>query len=117
VPGVTINGLTPRADSNAEETARLLAALRAVAGGVSSTDAPGLVDRLPAAQRTRLAEVLDTATGVDSLGDERSGARHFIANPAIVRLRRYRAQTPAGSRYLTLQIAESGALLGVVVED
>jgi hypothetical protein len=67
--------------------------------------------------RERLGAALRASNAVESLGDERIGPRHFVANAAIVRLRRYRVQTPAGARYLTLQLAATGTLLGVLVEE
>jgi CubicO group peptidase (beta-lactamase class C family) len=117
VPGVVIHGLTPVDDPDPSETARLVGALRSVSSGTATAEAPGLAGRLPAAVRDRLAAALQAATAIDSLGDERIGPRHFVANPAIVRLRRYRVRTPAGAHYLTLQLASTGALLGVIVEE
>jgi hypothetical protein len=61
--------------------------------------------------------VLCTATAIESLGDERIGPRHFVGNPASARMRRYRATTPAGTRYLTLQLTSSAALAGALVEE
>jgi len=92
-------------------------ALRAVGANTETAAAPGLAARLPAPVRARLASVLETATAIDALGDERIGARHFVANPEIVRLRRYRARTPAGARFLTLQLSSTGSLVGVIVEE
>jgi CubicO group peptidase (beta-lactamase class C family) len=117
VPGVAIEGMTAIADPDRAETSRLLAALRSVGSGTPTPEAPGLAERLPAAVRDRLATALRTASTIDALGDERIGPRHFMANPAVVRLRRYRARTPAGARYLTLQLASSGSLLGVIIEE
>jgi D-alanyl-D-alanine carboxypeptidase len=116
VPGVVIHGLQPRPDHDPAETARLLSALRAVAAGAATADAPGLAERLPAAARERLANVLGTMAAIDSLGEERVGPRHFVANPAVVRLRRYRVRGASGASYLTLQLAEGGTLLGAIVE-
>ena len=117
VPGVVIQALTPKPDPDAKGTARLMAALRLVGAGTPTDDAPGLAERLPAPVRERLATVLRTATTVEALGDERVGSRHFMNNPAVVTLRRYRATTPAGPRYLTLQLTATTALAGVIVEE
>jgi CubicO group peptidase (beta-lactamase class C family) len=117
VPGVIVQGLEPKADSDPAETTRLTTALRAVGANTETAAAPGLAARLPAPVRARLASVLETATAIDALGDERIGARHFVANPEIVRLRRYRARTPAGARFLTLQLSSTGSLVGVIVEE
>ena len=117
VPGVVIQGMTPRADPDGKETARLKAVLAAVGAGTPTADAPGLAERLPAAVRDRLSLALRTATAMDALGDERVGPRHFMANPAVVRLRRYVIRTPSGNRYLTLQLGSTGSLLGAIIEE
>jgi CubicO group peptidase (beta-lactamase class C family) len=117
VPGVVIQGLAPRADADARETTRLMAALRSVSAATPTDDAPGLAERLPAPVRERLATLLRTATAIESLGDERIGPRHFVGNPAIVRVRRYRATTPSGMRYLTLQLTSNAAVAGAIVEE
>jgi CubicO group peptidase (beta-lactamase class C family) len=117
VPGVVIQALAPQADPDPEETARLIDALRAVGAGTPTAVAPGLANRLPAAVRDRLAAALRSSMAIDALGDERIGPRHFTINPAVVRLRRYRVRTSAGARYLTMQLASTGTLEGVIIEE
>jgi D-alanyl-D-alanine carboxypeptidase len=117
VPGVVIHGLRPAVDQRTEETARVRALLRMVADGVDSVEAPGLAARLPQAVRQRLGDVVRTATAVEFLGEEGVGASHFNLDPATVRIRRYRATTPAGRRYLTVRLSASGTLLGVLIEE
>jgi CubicO group peptidase (beta-lactamase class C family) len=117
VPGVVIQGLKPRADTDTAETARLMTTLRSVGAGTATAAAPGLAERLPAAVRSRVAAAVSADSQIESLGDEAIGPRHFVANPEIARLRRYRATTAAGLRYLTLQLSTSGTLLGVIVEE
>ncbi|MEO5894314.1 MAG: serine hydrolase domain-containing protein [Vicinamibacterales bacterium] len=117
VPGVDIHTLRPIADQQKAEWARLRKTLEAVATGAESDQAPGLVARLPARVRERIADTLRTASSVDYLGEEQVGATHFSLDPLVVRFRRYRAATPSAMRYLTLRLAASGELLGVVIED
>jgi CubicO group peptidase (beta-lactamase class C family) len=116
VPGVEIHGLAPRADGDPRETARLMDVLRLVAAGTATAAAPGLADRLSDAVRERLGDALRTPVTIDALGEERIGPRHFVGNPAVVRVRRYRARTSAGARYLTVQLGSAGEVLGVIVE-
>ena len=94
-----------------------MTAVRSVGAGTPTAAAPGLAEGLPAPVRERIAAALNTATAIESLGDERIGPRHFVGNPEIARLRRYRAHTPAGARYLTLQLSSSATLLGVIIEE
>lgn len=117
VPGTAIQGMTPRPDPDAAETARLKTALQTVGEGRPSAQAPGLAERLPAPVRARIATALRDARAFEFLGDERVGPHVFVANPAIVRLRRYRATQAGTSRYFTLQLAADGALLGAIVEE
>jgi D-alanyl-D-alanine carboxypeptidase len=117
VPGVVVQGLEPRADADREETTRLVAALQSVEAGAATADAPGLVERLPPSVRDRLRGVIRSGNRIESLGDERIGPRHFVANPAIVRLRRYRVRTSEGLRYLTVQLAATGTIMGVIIEE
>jgi len=64
-----------------------------------------------------VAAAVAASSTIDSPGDESIGPRHFVANPEITRLRRYRATTAAGVRYLTVQLSASGAILSAIVED
>jgi CubicO group peptidase (beta-lactamase class C family) len=117
VPGVVIHALTPRPDPNPEETTRLMTALKAVAAGKDTPAAPGLGTRLPTPVRERLLAAFRAATKIEALGDERIGPKHFVAFPAVVRLRRYRLPGSAGMRYLTLQLSTGGEVLGAIVEE
>jgi hypothetical protein len=110
--------MSPRADPDAVETARLMNAVRSVGAGKPTADAPGLAERLPADVRERLALAAGPERTIEALGDERIGPRHFVANPAIVRLRRYRTIAKSGApRYLTLQLDRQALLVGTIVED
>ena len=117
VPGVAIQGLTPRADPNPAESARLRTLVSSVAAGVDAPDAPGLSARLPAPVRARIETALKTATAFEFLGEETVGASHFNLDPALAKLRRYRAVTAAGMRYFTLRLSADGKLLGILIED
>jgi CubicO group peptidase (beta-lactamase class C family) len=118
LPGTAIEGLTPGPDPDDAETTRLRRALAAVAKGEDAPGAvPGLGQRLPATARERLAAALAPSTRVESLGEERLTPYHFNLDPAIVRLRRYRATTPAWTRYLTVRLAADGTVRGVLVEE
>ena len=117
VPGVAIQGLTPRADPNPAESARLRTLVASVAAGVDAPDAPGLSARLPPPVRARIEAALKTATAFEFLGEETVGARHFNLDPALGKLRWHRAVTPAGMRYFTLRLAADGKLLGILIED
>ena len=117
VPGVVIHALTPRADANPEETKQLIDTLKAVVAGNETALAPGLAARWSPALRERMAAMLRPPDEIESLGDERIGPRHFVANPAIVRLRRYRLRSPSGTRFLTTQLAANGVLIGAILEE
>jgi CubicO group peptidase (beta-lactamase class C family) len=54
---------------------------------------------------------LRPAAAFELLGEEKVGASHFNLDPATVMLRRYRASTPAGYRYLTVRLSASGTIL------
>jgi CubicO group peptidase (beta-lactamase class C family) len=98
VQGVAVQGLTPRADPNPAESARLRTVVSAVAAGVDVADAPGLSTRLPPAERARIETAEKTAKAFEFLGEERVGPSHFTLDPAVAQLRWYRAVTPAGIR-------------------
>ena len=117
VPGVAIQGLKPRVDPNPAESARLRTLVSAVAAGIDAPDAPGLSARLPPAVRARLETALKTATAFEFLGEELVGSSHFNLDPALAKLRWYRAVTPAGMRYFTLRLSAEGKLLGILIED
>jgi CubicO group peptidase (beta-lactamase class C family) len=90
VPGTDIHGLQPRPDP-----------------------APGESERL----RKELAGKLPADATFEFLGEEAVGDRHFNLNPAIVRIKRYRARTSGGMKYVTLRLSREGRLLGTLVED
>ena len=115
VPGVAVQGLQPKADPNPAETARLRTLLSSVAAGADTPDAPGLSARLPPPVRARIETALKTATAFEFLGEETVGASHFNLDPALAKLRWYRAVTPAGMRYFTLRLSAEGKLLGIVM--
>jgi CubicO group peptidase (beta-lactamase class C family) len=120
VPGVAFPSLKPIATPDAAAIARWTSVLTSVARGVDHSDAPGLATRLPALVRARLASALGlpaSPASIDYLGDEKVTDRHFNLDPAVVTYRRYRASTPAATRYLTLRLSATDRLLGVVVED
>lgn len=143
VPGVAFASLKPISDPKAAAIAHWTAVLISVAQGVDHPDAPGLATRLPAPVRARLAAAIGaspspsaTATApsstasttasatttiatakIEFLGEEAVTDGHFNVDPALVNLRRYRASTPAGTRYLTLRLSAKNQLLGVIIED
>lgn len=118
LPGTALEGLRPIDDPRPADTATLRAALRAVADG---RDAPGVVpglgQRLPPPVRARLAAAVAPSVALDDLGDERLTPYHFNLDPAVVRVRRYRARLSPRPRYLTVRLAEDGSVRGVIVED
>lgn len=118
LPGTALEGLRPVADPEATDTARLRTILGALAKGVDVTGAsPGLGQRLPAAVRDRLAATLAPSARFEALGDEWLTPSHFNLDSAVVRLRRFRATTPAWTRYLTVRLAADGTVRGVLVEE
>jgi CubicO group peptidase (beta-lactamase class C family) len=90
VPGTDVHGLQPIPDP-----------------------APAESDRL----RKELAAKLPPDSSFEFLGEEALGDGHFNLNPAIVRIKRYRARTPGGVKYVTLRLSREGRLLGTLVED
>ena len=118
LPGTALAGLKPLPDTHTAETAKLKTALAAVASG---SDAPGVVNglgqRLPAVARERLASALSPSVRLEFLGDERLTPYHFNTEPAVVRVRRYRATTREWTRYLTIRLAADGTVRGVLVEQ
>ena len=60
---------------------------------------------------------MKTATAFEFLGEELVGSSHFNLDPALAKLRWYRAVTPAGMRYFTLRLSADGKLLGILIED
>ena len=117
VPGVAVQGLKPQVDPKPAESARLRTLVSAVAAGTDAPDAPGLSARLPPAVRARIETALKTATAFEFLGEELVGSSHFNLDPALAKLRWYRAVTPAGMRYFTLRLSAGGTLLGILMED
>ena len=119
LPGTALRGLRVVADPDAGETATIRRVLAEVAAGRDTTGAvAGLGTRLPGAVRERLTSAL--AVPIErfaSLGQERLTPFHFNLDPVVVRLRRYRAITAAGTRYLTVRLAEDGTVHGVLIED
>jgi len=117
LPGVVVQGLSPKPDPNPAESARLRTLMAAVASGAEQANAPGLATRLPPLVRARIGEALRAATTVDWLGEERVDERHFNLDPALATNRWYRLTTPGGMRYLTLRLAADGKLLGILIEE
>ena len=117
VPGVDIHGVRPAADQKRPEWLRIRQILESVAAGKETDQAPGLAARLPVPVRERIAKTLRTLTAVDYLGEETVGASHFNLDPAVVMLRRYRAATPDGMRYLTVRLSDRATLMGALIED
>ena len=119
LPGTALRGLRPVPDPAAAETARLRRLLAEIAAGRDATGVvPGLGTRLPGTVRERLAAAL--AAPVEhfvSLGEERLTPFHFNLDPAVVRVRRYRATTADFTRYLTVRMAADGTVRGVLIED
>lgn len=118
LPGTALEGLTPVPERDGAETATLRQSLAAVSRGDDAPGVlPGLGQRVPVATRGRLAEVLASSTRLEWLGDERLTPYHFNLDPAIARLRRYRATTPTWTRYITVRLAADGTVRGVLVEE
>ncbi|HEX2442325.1 MAG TPA: serine hydrolase domain-containing protein [Vicinamibacterales bacterium] len=90
VPGTDIHGLQPKTDPAPAESERL---------------------------RKQLGDKLPPAATLEFLGEEAVGAGHFNLNPAVVRVKRYRARTPEGLKYVTLRLSREERLLGVLIED
>ena len=89
--------------------ARLRRILTSIAAGVEDDNAPGLATRLPPAVRERIGAAVRTSLAFEYLGEERIGEGHFSLDPAIARVRWYRARTPDGMRYFTVRLSrESG---------
>ena len=117
VPGVDIHGLRPASDRQAAESARLRKILESVAAGDEHDQAPGLAARLPPPVRERIGRAVRSATAFEFLGEESVGPLHFNLDPSVVSLRRYRALTPEGPRYLTIRLTRSGAVTAALIED
>lgn len=118
LPGTALEGLQPQRDDDGAETERLRTALAAVASGRDAAGVvPGLSQRLPAVARERLASALAPSARLAFLGNESLTPYHFNTDPAVVRLRRYRATSPEWTRYLTVRLAADGTVRGVLVEQ
>jgi D-alanyl-D-alanine carboxypeptidase len=117
VPGVAVQGLKPVTEDRVV-TEKMRAALNAIAAGVDGPDVvAGFPAALPQQVRTRLAEAMRSPGELTSLGEERLTDHHFNMDPAVVRLRWYRAGGPSSRRYLTLRLTAEGKVKGVLIED
>ena len=117
VPGAAIHGLAPKAEPTPGDTARLRQILATIAAGVEDENAPGLASRLPGPVRERIGAAVRTATGFEYLGGEPVGDGHFNLDPAVERVRWYRARTPDGMRYFTVRLSRDGRVRGVLIEE
>ncbi len=97
LPGTALEGLTPRPDPQPADTARIR---REIVPGTN----------------TRLAEAL-AAERFEFLGDEVLTPYHFNTDHSVARLRRYRATTPAWTRYVTVRLGADGSVRGAFAEE
>lgn len=118
LPGTALEGLTAVRDPRPAVVTAERAALAAVAEGRDAAGVlPGLGQRLPAAVRARLGAALAHGVPLEYLGEEPLTPYHFNLDPAVVRVRRYRARLAPRRRYLTVRLGEDGTVRGVIVED
>lgn len=57
------------------------------------------------------------ALSFEYLGEERIGDGHFNLDPAVARVRWYRALTADGIRYFTVRLSHEDRLLAVLIEE
>ncbi len=101
LPGTAIQGLAVQKDSNPGETARIRKTIEEGVGVIAE----------------RVASAARAVSSLEPLGEENVGSSHFMADPAVRKLRRYRAVTTQGRRYFTVRLGEDGKVLGALVEE
>jgi CubicO group peptidase (beta-lactamase class C family) len=118
VKGAAIQGLSPIAQPDAVDTARIRASIISLAGGADDSGAvPGLAARFNPALRARLGAALSRATAFDALGGETIGEQHFMLDPSIASVRWYRLATPQGPVFLTVHLTREGRVARVGIEE